>query len=502
MAESSLKLFSQFRAVFKDNTELLEILDASEARLIKESSHELKDGFAPTDVGNAQRFAALVRGRAHYVSEWKSWVIYQAGVWQVDKEALQVTRAFQKIAVNLRTLSGSDDLTKDECTALRVQADRCETERSIQSALRLARSYLGKSAKDFDRQIDKLNVANGTLDLRTGQLLPPRPEDYFTIQAPVNYDPTAECPNFMGGLALWQPNEAERVYLQQIAGTCLTGHNVRYMFVNVGGGRNGKSTFFTALKNVLGDYATEADKSLLVQTRNEQHRTIFMTLRGKRLVLTKESESGDRLAEATVKALTGKDDIIGQFKYRDEEQFTPTHTLISHSNNMFLVRGYDAAIWDRIRPIRWEARFVPGQNDDAQFPAKLNAEASGILNWMLEGAKAWYDAGMQLYEPESIQQATESYRQDQDHVGRFLEQVCEVGPEYKVKLAEFRKAYEAYCKLLGEQRWTDHAMGPYLVSRGFTKKMSNGTWYVGLRLRENVVTSLEDDSFDIDMGEL
>jgi len=46
--------------------------------------------------------------------------------------------------------------------------------------------------EDFDKDNYLLNVQNGTIDLRTGELRPHRREDYITKVCPVNYDKNAK----------------------------------------------------------------------------------------------------------------------------------------------------------------------------------------------------------------------------------------------------------------------------------------------------------------------
>ena len=52
-------------------------------------------------------------------------------------------------------------------------------------------------ATDLDANPYLLNVANGTVDFRTGELQPHRREDLITKLAPVEYDPNATCPRFL-----------------------------------------------------------------------------------------------------------------------------------------------------------------------------------------------------------------------------------------------------------------------------------------------------------------
>jgi len=77
-----------------------------------------------------------------------------------------------------------------------------------------------------------------------------------------------------------------------------------------------------------------------------------------------------------------------------------------------------------------------------KLPEKLRAEHEGILNWCVQGAVEWYKNGLQT--PTEIQQATNDYRSEQDILGQFLEDVCEIGTDFKVKSADIYKAYEIW----------------------------------------------------------
>ena len=74
-----------------------------------------------------------------------------------------------------------------------------------------------------------------------------------------------------------------------------------------GDGANGKSTLTDAVMNALGDYADAADPDLLRARTFDAHPTGVADLFGLRLALFHESDAGHRLAEGTVKRLTGGD---------------------------------------------------------------------------------------------------------------------------------------------------------------------------------------------------
>src|SRR5258708_35848426 len=96
----------------------------------------------------------------------------------------------------------------------------------------------------LDRDPMLLNVRNGTLDLRTGELRPHSGGDYLTRLAPVTYEPAADCPTWRGFLDSVFAGDAEIiVFVQRLIGLCLTGDVSEHLFtVFWGSGANGKST--------------------------------------------------------------------------------------------------------------------------------------------------------------------------------------------------------------------------------------------------------------------
>jgi putative DNA primase/helicase len=99
-----------------------------------------------------------------------------------------------------------------------------------------------------------LGVENGTLDLRTGTLIPARREDYITKVGPVAFDADAECPVFLTFLGKIMGGDQTLVdYLQRVLGYMLTGDtSEQRLFFLYGTGANGKSTLLNVCKGLLG----------------------------------------------------------------------------------------------------------------------------------------------------------------------------------------------------------------------------------------------------------
>lgn len=427
--------------------------------------YALADGQRPTDVGNANRLVAVADGHVRYVAEWGRWIVFEDGVWHIDSGNVRmngwgkrVAREMFKSAADLGDGHARDEMWK--------WAKRSESSALISSMVKLAADVPGVliSHEELDQQPYFFNVLNGTIDLRTGALLDHDPEHLLTRQAPVVYDPAATAPLWEQCVMEWQPDPEMRAYLQRVVGTAATGHPVEKFFINHGEGGNGKGKFFGALQHVMGPYAGVPHKSLLVAQTHQQHETVVADLFGVRMAVAAETEAGERLDEASIKSLTGSDRLKARRMREDRWMFKPSLTLFLHTNHRPRVRGSDEGVWRRVELIRWDVTI---QRKDEHLAAKLEAEAPGILNWVVQGARAWLQGGLET--PGSVLRATEAYRGEEDHVGRFLADACKVGRSEWVSAADLRAAYEAWCLEVGEKPWSQRALGPELIKRGFDR---------------------------------
>jgi putative DNA primase/helicase len=439
-------------------------------------------GVNHTDRGNGIRLVAAHGDDLRYCYEFKRWYCWEGTrfAWDLTGEAERrakdtVTRMFRE------TASVSDP---DRRAALARWAVRSEGTARLEAMLVAARSEPGVAvrADALDADPELFNTAGGTIDTRTATVREPRRGDLITRAASVAYDPAATCPVFDAFLARVQPREDVRAFLQRAAGYCLTGLTVeRVLFVLHGNGRNGKSTLLELLRDVFGDYAAVAPVELLLAKRDPGIPNDLARLKGARFVTTAETEEGRRLAESGVKAMTGNDAVTARFLHGEFFDFKPQFKLWLSTNHKPVVRGTDAGIWDRIRLIPFTVR-IPDEEVDPELPAKLRAEAPGVLNWLLAGLLAWRGRG--LDPPPEVLAATEGYRQEMDVLGAFLDEECLEGPQLRATARALYGAYSTWCERTGEQPENQRTFGMRLTERGFSRKKwgSGWSWYgVGLR---------------------
>lgn len=447
------------------------------------SDGALADGHRGTEVANADRFVAATAGRARYVHAWGRWIVYDdlAGVWRIDTGDALVTEMAKTVA---RTMfAASLEHSGESRDGLWKWAKRSEAAAAISAMIRLARGMPGilVDHHHLDNNPWLLNVANGTIDLQTGALRPHDPDDLITLQAPTRYQPDAPTPLWDACLQRWQPDPEMRTYLQRVIGTGATGVPIEHLFVNVGPGGNGKGKFYGAIAHVLGDYVVVPHKSLLTVVKHEQHDTIKARLFGARLAIASETDTGDRIDEAKVKEITGGDLLEARRMREDPWKFAPSHTMVMHTNHRPRVRGTDEGVWRRLRLIRWDTKIPIGEQDD-QLAAKLQVEASGILNWVVAGALDWHAHGLQ--EPDAVITATAAYRADEDSLAAFIDEYCELHASYRASAPDLWSAYEEWCAQSGNEPVAKRTFATMLTERGYAATRDR-RFRTGLRLIED-----------------
>jgi putative DNA primase/helicase len=317
-----------------------------------------------------------------FVAEHKDKIIYddlaeqfyrrQSGVY-VPVTDVEIQGLVQAMAESLTGQFHAKDLKRFQSAA------------GVKNIMTLARPLLREDARSFDSDPLLFGVKNGVFDLRTKTLIE-NPSSIVTKRFAAAYDPDADCPRFKnflkeitgGGVGLYD-------YLRRIMGYMLTGNTgEQVIFIAIGTGANGKSTFFSILRSVLGDYAGSTPMNTLMQTKYGNENTYDLAAHeGKRLVIAMEGEAGSKLAEAKIKNMTGGDAISCRPIYGKPRTYDPRFQLVLVTNELPEIVGVDEAIWRRIKLIPFRVTF-PECRRDPDLKEKLLEERDGILKFLIE----------------------------------------------------------------------------------------------------------------------
>jgi putative DNA primase/helicase len=313
-----------------------------------------------------------------------------------------------------------------------------------------------------------LGTPGGTVDLRTGELRDSRREDAITkVTAVAPLDD--RCPLWLKFLDDATGGDAEFIrFLQQWCGYCLTGVTREHALVFVyGPGGNGKSVFLNIMRRNFGDYVRNAAMDTFASSKNEKHPTDLAMLRGARLVTASETEADKSWAEARIKQLTGGDVISARFMKQDFFEYLPQFKLVVVGNHTPALHNVDDAAKRRFNIVPFiRTPAAP----DLELEGKLFREAGGILQWMIKGCLDWQANG--LSRPACVRAATKDYFEDQDLLGQWIEDCCDV--EFGTKRLWDRSAdlfddWSKFCKNAGEDAGSQKALGTSLLKRGFQR---------------------------------
>lgn len=393
-----------------------------------------------TDTGLGRRLAKMIRGRLAYVRERKAWIAWDGRRWAEHGEhavELQAKRMHDEL---WREIGDLDEKPRDVVQFVMDSGHRAR----IAAAVAMAQSEPGVSVswEEFDKHPWLLNVRNGVLDLRSGDLLPHDPKLRLTQLADVEYVPDATS-------ELWERfirevtcgDEELADFLRQSFGIALTGDvSDELLLCHKGEGCNGKTTCLEALSRMLGDYAAVAPPGMFASRNSEGHPTEIAGLRGKRLVTSSEQDADRTLRESLIKTLTGGDTIRTRGMREDFWEMQPTWHVHLAFNREPRLSGSDGGIRRRLRTVPWDASFEAAP--DPTIKARLTAddERPGILAWCLEGLRRRLGAGSLPY-PEAVRITTEGYLAREDLIGKFIEECTErAGPSIVVRLDDILPA--------------------------------------------------------------
>lgn len=431
-----------------------------------------------TDAGNARRMVSQHSGLLRHNWTISKWAAYDGKRWNYDTGIVTVTN------LALKTIGGlfrqakkceGDDVRKK----LNAWAHKSEKTANVNAMIALARvlAPIAAYAEDFNKDPFLLNVIDGTVDLRTGDLRPHNPDDMITQLAPVEYQPNQKKPDaplWFKCLDTWHRGDKDTIdYLQRLAGLCLTGDTTSRVFpIFHGSGKNGKSVFLDTLMLMLGDYATVAPRTLLKVGQYEEHPTELAGLVGKRFVVASETSEDMKLRLDLIKAMTGDQMMRARLMQKDYFEFTPTFKTILVTQNLPTITESSDAIWDRVQKVEWGVR-IPDDQQDTNLIDKLKAERTGILRWAINGCLRWQNDGI-LVPTEAIRMGTNEYKNDQNPLAQFIEEECIVSSKdvtaLVVPVAELKSVYDVWARLNGyDDKLSAAVFSKMLRKSGYTK---------------------------------
>jgi len=426
-----------------------------------------------SDVGNGRRLVDAF-GPAIRYTPGLGWFHWDGGYWKPDIEELEMRELTKKLApiIASEVVNYEDGDKQSEVIKWAQQAkSNSRLAGAIESATSDPRIVVG--VENWDSDINLLGVANGVIDLRTGELLKGRPDLYITRRAPVAYTPGMRNVRWEQFVDYATNGDKElQEWLQKAAGYSLTGmrtHDV--MFLVYGPAGSGKNTFVEALVKAMGtsQYAWPLDSSILAQGDGQSHGSDlyhWAELRGRRMVWVDELPDGERMKENAVKKLTGSSEISARSPGEKPFTFQSQAKLWVTTNHRPIIN--DEAMWRRLRPIPWLK--VP-ENPDPDLKAYIfdpEGALPAVLSWAVEGAIKLL--GSQARDAlgwcTAVSEAADMYRKNEDRIGIFLNEETREGAEARLPVKALYAVYRMWSDERGERPMTQIAFERKIRDRG------------------------------------
>ena len=408
------------------------------------------------DIGNTQRVVDRFGTEVRWIKDTEQWATYEAGRWTfkgantaVWTRVVATINALPDEADNYSDVqplfSPGEKPTKEEQLSERERFDRFAKQQRMRPKLAAAREVLQAHPglhvhmDHFDRPEMLLNVANGIVDLTTGQLQAHDRGLYLMQQSPVAYRPGAVAPMWEDFLTSVMPDAERRAYLARVVGYTLTGSTQEQaMFIHHGSGQNGKGVFMRILMALLGEYAQAVPRSTLLAKQADGIPNDVARMLGKRLLATTETSAGKKLDDELVKQLTGEDPVSARFMRAEYFDFRPVGKIHLATNYLPSV-GSGHGMARRLQDIGWDVT-VPPSKRVAKLDEKIMAtEAAGVLNWAIAGCIEWQKHGLAV--PASVQEKTREHIANSDPLAMWLDEETDEAPGH---VAETRSLYASY----------------------------------------------------------
>lgn len=436
-----------------------------------------------SEAGVAEQFVAAHSDRFRCVHEWAAkqgptWVAWNGTHWVREPNRVSAWQAAQALATGLKYTPDGKRMT--EAGLLRFEATKF-----MAGFLHLA-SYapeLLATPETFDADSFMLGCPTCTVNLRTGDILPPKREDYITRRTLV--DPMeGATPLFDRVLACATNGEADAEnYCWRLFGYFLTGSCADEQFTFLRGDEgSGKGTLVKAIAEILHEYATVSDMEAFTDSRSEkmpQHRA---KLEGYRFTYASETNQHRKWNEAQINYMTGRDKVEGQRLYENKRDFIMTAKILIYGNYVPKLRtGIAMGIKRRLHLIQYDSKIA---EPDTTLKERLVGEYPAILHRMIRGCMDWQRLEG-LCKPERITENVAAYLTDQDDINTWQEECLDAGEHEQVGANAAYQSYKSWTHANNLYCPSGKEFGLRLKSRpGWqSKRTAGGTVYLGYGLK-------------------
>lgn len=360
------------------------------------------------------------------------WYIYspKTGIWEKSTSVKEIVT--QEMKVLSRALDSKDAKQK---------ARSVVTYRFISEITSSMKFMCNIDENKFDSNPYLRCVANGVLDLRTGQLSPYDPDLLMSKRIDVAYKPNAaDNSQLLRKVLSAMPEDAidwaQIMFGQAMFGLQPSSSVVTFMH---GSGSNGKSTIINLLKRTMGTYNQILNKSAFDAKSSDRKYALYHLLGSSQTIL-EELPHNIFMNLDSLKEITGSESIIARGVCKDFIEFDNMLTVFVATNHLPKMQAHDYGSRRRLAVLPFPYRFVstekhkndPRPNDRMAYGSLTQNATSNtplleaFLAWRVQGAVRWWKAGeqgryqLETNQPKSVSRATSQWIDSTNPVQQFF----------------------------------------------------------------------------------
>jgi putative DNA primase/helicase len=320
-------------------------------------------------------------------------------------------------------------------------------------------TYLGDDPS-FPAPTSLIALQNGLLDidayLKGEPCLRPHTPLWLSENClPFAFDPEATCPTWDRFIPdVMSDDEESSVWLQKWVGLQLVpdlSHQIIAFLPGTGG--NGKGVFLDVLQALLGrhNYCTPTFSSICERFGRSE-------FSGKLSAIMGDAHLG-RETDA-IRALEFLKSVSGGTPVNLEEKGKPMRSGIRLNARFTIAVNILPRLPDASRALGRRIRIIPFHRSYTANPDRtlgermISSELPGILLWALEGLRKLRQ-GATLDQPAVGESIRADFIDDSSPISAFIENYCEVDPEYSEAKAIFRHALNLWLEQSGHKPMAD-----------------------------------------------
>lgn len=274
----------------------------------------------------------------------------------------------------------------------------------------------------LDEQKHLLGFKNGVYDFRAHEFRAGKPSDYISLSTNINF--IRYVPDSKEAIEINQfiddifPNPALNQYWRDLMVNVIDASITMNKFhILLGAGSNGKSACISLLQGALGEYWFILPIGLLTQKRPAFNAPIpeLEMAKGRLLGVIREPDPGSVLNTGLLKELTGGDPVMARRIFKQPIMFKPQYKLIMVGNSLPDIHTNSSALWDRIKVINFETRFVGekavyGPNEKLKNPEIMNNNNGWVEMFMAMMIEHHKTIAKHIVVPQIVEDAVKKYK--------------------------------------------------------------------------------------------